>query len=112
MPAFLKATHALLTKATDALLTSSHARDGPANSALGPHQPAPLLPPQVIMIDPKKMMVTVEGVNIMSKNVKPMKEGEQGRILKREVGIHMSNVAPTGEKAPVAEEAAPAVEEK
>jgi hypothetical protein len=28
--------------------------------------------------------VTVEGVNIRSKHMKPMKEGETGRIMKRE----------------------------
>ena len=29
--------------------------------------------------------MTVEGVNIRSKHMKPMKEGETGRIMKREV---------------------------
>jgi large subunit ribosomal protein L24 len=58
------------------------------------------------MLDPKKMAVTVEGVNMQTKHMKPMKEGEQGRIIKRERPIHMSNVVATGETS--AEEAAPA----
>jgi ribosomal protein L24 len=58
------------------------------------------------MIDPKKMVVTVEGVNMQTKHVKPMKEGEQGRIIKRESPVHMSKVVATGETA--ATEAAPA----
>ena len=40
---------------------------------------------QVISVDRKKGKVTVEGVNIRSKHMKPMKEGETGRIMKREV---------------------------
>ena len=44
-----------------------------------------------------------------TKHVKPMKEGEQGRLLKREVAVHLSNVAPSDEPAP-AEAAAPAAE--
>ena len=39
---------------------------------------------QVISVDRKKGKVTVEGVNIRSKHMKPMKEGETGRIMKRE----------------------------
>nr|ABA55511.1 chloroplast 50S ribosomal protein L24 [Isochrysis galbana] len=60
---------------------------------------------KVIMLDPKKMTVTVEGVNMQTKHMKPMKEGEQGRIIKRERPMHLSNVAATGETA--AQDAAP-----
>merc|ERR1712110_851859 len=47
---------------------------------------------KVISLDMKKGKVTVEGVNMQTKHVKPMKEGEQGRILKREAPVHISNV--------------------
>ncbi|EOD09147.1 hypothetical protein EMIHUDRAFT_70132 [Emiliania huxleyi CCMP1516] len=63
----------------------------------------------VISLDRKTNKVVVEGVNVRTKHVKPMKEGEQGRLLKREVAVHLSNVAPSDEPAP-AEAAAPAAE--
>jgi ribosomal protein L24 len=49
---------------------------------------------KVIKIDTKKGLVVVEGANIRSKHVKPVKEGESGSIVKKEMAIHMSNVAP------------------
>merc|ERR1719199_86243 len=64
---------------------------------------------KVISLDRKTNKVVVEGVNVRTKHVKPMKEGEQGRLLKREVAVHLSNVAPSDEPAP-AEAAAPAAE--
>ena len=45
------------------------------------------------MVDAKKGKVVVEGVNIKTKHVKPMKEGESGSLLKKERPIHISNVA-------------------
>lgn len=60
---------------------------------------------KVIKIDNKKQMVVVEGVNIRAKHMKPMKEGESGSIVKKEMPIHMSNVAvvaPSESEAPVA----------
>ena len=47
---------------------------------------------KVISIDNKKSRVMVEGVNMKSKHIKPMKEGETGRVLKREFSVHISNV--------------------
>ena len=52
-------------------------------------------------------MVIVEGVNMQTKHMKPMKEGETGRIVKREAPIDISNVA-LSDDAPVAEAAAAA----
>ena len=51
--------------------------------------------------------VVVEGVNMRTKHVKPMKEGETGQLDKRERPIHASNVALSDEQ-PAA--AAPAAE--
>ena len=50
---------------------------------------------QVISVDRKKGKVTVEGVNIRSKHMKPMKEGETGRIMKREARHAAHALAPT-----------------
>ena len=50
------------------------------------------------MVDVKKGKVVVEGVNIKTKHVKPMKEGESGSLLKKEAPIHISNVAITDEQ--------------
>ena len=55
---------------------------------------------KVLMVDTVKGKVVVEGVNIMTKHVKPMKEGERGSILKKERPIHISKVKVTDEAAP------------
>ncbi|WP_423063450.1 50S ribosomal protein L24 [Candidiatus Paracoxiella cheracis] len=48
---------------------------------------------KVIKVLPKSR-VLVEGVNMAKKHVKPNpNKGEQGGILEREAGIHVSNVA-------------------
>jgi len=47
---------------------------------------------KVLMIDKKKNMVLVEGINQKTKHMKPMKEGESGSILKKEFPVHISNV--------------------
>merc|ERR1719454_1870106 len=52
---------------------------------------------KLLMVDKKKGKVIVEGVNIQTKHVKPMKEGESGSILKKEAPIHISNVALSGD---------------
>ena len=57
------------------------------------------------MVDAKKGKVVVEGVNIKTKHVKPMKEGESGSILKKESPIAISNVKLTDEQPEAAEEA-------
>jgi len=48
---------------------------------------------KLLAIDKKKGKVIVEGVNLRTKHVKPMKEGESGNILKKEMPISMSNIA-------------------
>ncbi|KAL1504927.1 hypothetical protein AB1Y20_008694 [Prymnesium parvum] len=48
---------------------------------------------KILSLDRKAGKVIVEGVNIRSKHVKPRKEGETGQILKREMPVHISNVA-------------------
>ena len=48
---------------------------------------------KVISIEKKgsKSTVTVEGINMRTKHVKPAKEGETGRIFKKEFAVHISN---------------------
>merc|ERR1719484_87676 len=50
---------------------------------------------KVLMLDKKKGKIIVEGINVRTKHVKPMKEGESGSILKKEQPIDMSNVVLT-----------------
>jgi len=57
---------------------------------------------KVLKVDKKKSMVLVEGVNVKTKHVKPMKEGESGSLQKNEAPIHVSNVA-AADPAEVAE---------
>jgi hypothetical protein len=47
----------------------------------------------LLSIDNKNSVVVVEGVNMRTKNVKPMKEGETGQQMKKEYPIHISKVA-------------------
>lgn len=47
---------------------------------------------EIVAIDPKRSQVTVQGVNIRTKHVKPQQEGESGQILTKEFPIHSSNV--------------------
>ncbi|MBK8261832.1 MAG: 50S ribosomal protein L24 [Nannocystis sp.] len=47
---------------------------------------------KVLEILSEKDRVVVQGVNIVTKHVKPSRENPQGGIQKREAGIHISNV--------------------
>ena len=58
---------------------------------------------KLLAVDKKKGMVVVEGVNMRTKHVKPMKEGESGSLLKKEKPIHISNVALADEQPADAE---------
>merc|ERR1712139_35608 len=46
----------------------------------------------VIAVYPKSGRIKVQGVNIVTKHVKPMSEGQSGKIKKVEGIIHQSNV--------------------
>jgi large subunit ribosomal protein L24 len=47
---------------------------------------------KVLAVDPSKDRVIVEGVNLVSKHTKPNSKQPQGGILKKEAGVHVSNV--------------------
>lgn len=47
---------------------------------------------EVLQVFPKTSQVTVKGVNIRTKHVKPQREGETGQIVTGEAPIHSSNV--------------------
>jgi len=46
----------------------------------------------VISVDRSKDRVVVEGVNIVTKHVKPNASNPQGGVVKSEAGIHISNL--------------------
>mgnify|MGYP001407324467 FL=1 len=46
----------------------------------------------VISVDRSKDRVVVEGVNIVTKHVKPNASNPQGGVVKVEAGIHISNL--------------------
>ena len=48
----------------------------------------------VISVDLTKGRVLVKGVNIVTRHVKPKRQGEKGSILKEEKFISVSNVMP------------------
>ena len=47
---------------------------------------------KVLSVIPETDRVVVQGVNIVTKHVKPSRENPQGGIQKREAPIHLSNV--------------------
>ncbi len=47
---------------------------------------------KILSIDRYRERVVVEGVNIVTKHVKPTQAGQEGRIAKFEAPIHYSNV--------------------
>jgi len=47
---------------------------------------------RVLMVNPKKERVLVEGINMRTHHEKPSQENPQGGRLKREAAIHISNV--------------------
>ena len=47
---------------------------------------------KVLSGDPKAMKVVVEGVNVATKHQKPMKQGQDGGIIKVETPIYVSKV--------------------
>ena len=47
---------------------------------------------KVLKVIPEDERVVVQGVNIVTKHVKPSRENPQGGIQKREAAIHISNV--------------------
>jgi large subunit ribosomal protein L24 len=47
---------------------------------------------KVLEVIPDKQRAIVEGVNLVSKHTKPNAENPQGGILKKEAGIHISNL--------------------
>ena len=46
----------------------------------------------VLSVLPKDNRVVVQGVNVVTKHVKPTRDNPQGGIVKREAPIHISNV--------------------
>ena len=53
---------------------------------------------QVLRVEPKKDRIYVEGRNLISRHKKANPQGEEGGIIRREAGIHASNVALFSEK--------------
>jgi len=48
---------------------------------------------KISLVDRKKNRVIVEGVNIVSRHVKPSMQNPEGGVVKKEASIHISNVA-------------------
>lgn len=47
---------------------------------------------KVIAVDPKKQRITIEGVHMVKKHVKPNMSNQQGGIIEQEAPIALSNV--------------------
>ena len=47
---------------------------------------------EITRVNPKTSQVTIEGVNVRTKHVKPQQEGESGQIITFEAPVHSSNV--------------------
>ncbi|MES2702746.1 MAG: 50S ribosomal protein L24 [Bacteroidota bacterium] len=49
-------------------------------------------PRQVLSVNPSEARVLIEGVNLVTKHLKPNAQNPQGGIVKEEAPIHISNV--------------------
>jgi large subunit ribosomal protein L24 len=47
---------------------------------------------KIVSVDRKKYRAVVEGVNMVSRHVKPSASSPQGGIIKKEASIHISNL--------------------
>lgn len=47
---------------------------------------------RVLAVNPEKLMVLIEGVNIRTKAVRPSQQNPNGGLVKQECPIHYSNV--------------------
>ncbi|MDR0295860.1 MAG: 50S ribosomal protein L24 [Prevotellaceae bacterium] len=47
---------------------------------------------RVLNVDTEKNRVIVEGINLVSKHTKPNSKTPQGGIIKKEAGVHISNL--------------------
>lgn len=54
---------------------------------------------EVLQVLHKEERVIVEGVNVMTKHIKPSQQDPEGGIITKEAPIHVSNVAYYDEKA-------------
>ena len=48
---------------------------------------------KILQVSPKEGKVIVEGINVVSKHVKPRKMGEEGGIIKAEAPVYACKVA-------------------
>ena len=54
---------------------------------------------RVLRVDPGKGLVTVQGINIAKKHVRPSRKNPQGGRINVEQPIHISNVLPVNTKS-------------
>lgn len=47
---------------------------------------------RVLMVDTEKFRAIVEGVNLVSKHTRPNADNPKGGIVKKEAGVHLSNL--------------------
>lgn len=47
---------------------------------------------KILVVDVEKQRAVVEGLNMVSKHTKPNSKNPQGGIIKKEAGIHISNL--------------------
>ncbi len=53
---------------------------------------------KILHLDPKRQLVTVEGVNVVFRHVRPSRKNPQGGRVEKEAPIHVSNVLPLDNK--------------
>lgn len=47
---------------------------------------------KILKVNPEKDLVFVEGKNLVKRHTKPNRNNQQGGILEKEAGLHISNV--------------------
>ena len=53
---------------------------------------------RVLRVDPEKLRVFVEGINLVYRHLRPSRTNPQGGRIRKEASIHISNVLPVDPK--------------
>jgi large subunit ribosomal protein L24 len=53
---------------------------------------------KVLRLDPKKERITIEGVNLVYRHLRPSRQNPQGGRIRKEAPIHLSNAVPVDPK--------------
>lgn len=79
-----------MANATQSKRTRMHVKTGDTVQVISGHDKGKV--GEILKTFPQESKVTIKGVNLKTRHVKPQQEGESGQIVVSEAPIHSSNV--------------------